>query len=180
MIMKISKQCPIYQQFGLLFPGCVNLQQALCDYYTLLVGLYTKIVKSSQWKILAQTFSSIFRPFEVEFQSSLNRLAQASEEVSLQISLASTKATQEANKILIHKSRSHRILTASFRKRSRQEQIEAQQWRIDQRKRQERKLEHQIRDNLSSINHQKPWKQALKQRASSTAEWLQLEPLFCH
>ena len=39
-------------------------------------------------------------------------------------------------------------------------------------------MKSDIKTNLSTIDHTKPWKQATKQRVTSTAEWLLQEPLF--
>lgn len=39
LIMTISKSSPTCQQLGELYPGCTGLQQALCDYYAIVVWL---------------------------------------------------------------------------------------------------------------------------------------------
>jgi hypothetical protein len=68
MIMTIGRTCPIYQEFGTLYPGSVGLQNALCEYYAVIIRLCTKIIEVSQRSGLTHMFSSIFNPFESEFK----------------------------------------------------------------------------------------------------------------
>ncbi|RHZ59573.1 uncharacterized protein CDV56_101052 [Aspergillus thermomutatus] len=181
MIMGIGKSCPTYQKFGQLYPGCVGLQRALCDYYAIIVKLCIKIIEVSRRTAITQTLTAIFVPFESEFKSSLNEVDQAAKDIQLQISLASKQTLEEARKLLEHESQDNtafRRLTSKFQKETEKEHAEAKQLRIIQMEREAAKLKSSIRDNLSSVNHVKPWKQAMQQRVPSTAEWLQQESLF--
>jgi hypothetical protein len=47
MAMKLGWSRPIFEQFGLLYPGCVGLQSALCDYYAIIIQLCVKIPEVS-------------------------------------------------------------------------------------------------------------------------------------
>ncbi|RJE18003.1 hypothetical protein PHISCL_09657, partial [Aspergillus sclerotialis] len=179
--MAIGRSCPTYQQFSQLYPGCVGLQRALCDYYAVIVQLCIKVIEVSRRTTITQTLSSIFIPFESEFKSFLDKLDQIAKDIQLQISLASKQAHEEAKKLLEHESQDNaafRQLALKFHKESRREHAKAHQWRIDKTKREAAKLKTSIRNNLSTINYVKPWKQAMQQRVPSTAEWLQQEPLF--
>src|SRR5271155_3595032 len=69
MIMEIGQICPTYQQFGQLYPGCVGLQHALCEYYAIIIRLCIKIVEVSRRTGFTQILSSIFNPFESELKS---------------------------------------------------------------------------------------------------------------
>ncbi|RHZ51670.1 uncharacterized protein CDV56_105907 [Aspergillus thermomutatus] len=181
MIMAIGKSCPTYQKFGQLYPGCVGLQRALCDYYAIIVKLCIKIIEVSQRTAITQTLTAIFVPFKSEFKSSLNEVDQAAKDIQLQISLASKQTLEEARKLLEHESQDNtafRRLTLKFQKETEKEHAEAKQLRIIQMEREAAKLKSSIRDNLSSVNHVKLWKQAMQQRVPSTAEWLQQESLF--
>jgi hypothetical protein len=181
MIMAIGKSSPTYQQFGQLYPGCVGLQRALCDYYAVIVQLCIKIIEVSRRTAITQTLSSIFIPFESEFKSFLDKLDQAAKDIQLQISLASKQADQEAKRLLEHESQDNaafRRLALNFHGETRKEHAKAHQWRINKTKREAAKLKSSIRHNLSTVNHVKPWKQAMQQRVLATAEWLQQESLF--
>jgi hypothetical protein len=182
MIMAIGKSSPTYQQFGQLYPGCVGLQHALCNYYAIIVQLCIKIIQVSQRTTITQTLSSIFIPFESEFTAFLDKLDQAVKDIQLQISLASKQADQEAKKLLEHERQDNvafRRLALNFHRDTRKEHAETHQWRINKTKREAAKLKSSIRENLSTINYVKPWKQAMQQRIPATAEWLQQESLFC-
>jgi Skp family chaperone for outer membrane proteins len=146
-----------------------------------IVQLCIKIIEVSRRTTIAQTLSSVFIPFESEFKAFLEKLDQAAKDIQLQISLASKQADEEAKKLLEHESQDNaafRLLALKFHKESREEHVKAHQWRIDKMKRDAAKLKSSIRNNLSTINHVKPWKQAVQQRVPSTAEWLHQESLF--
>ncbi|KAJ5723961.1 hypothetical protein N7488_001996 [Penicillium malachiteum] len=75
MIMQIGRFCPTFQHFGKLYHGCIGLQQALCDYYSVIVDLCVKIVdlcvkivEVSRRTFAIQTISSIWSPFESDFK----------------------------------------------------------------------------------------------------------------
>ncbi|PKY07436.1 hypothetical protein P168DRAFT_302363 [Aspergillus campestris IBT 28561] len=178
MVMAIGRSCPTYQQFGQLYPGCVALQRALCDYYAVIIQMCIKIIEISRRTAITQTLSSVFFPFDTEFKSFQDNLDQATKEIQLQISLASQKADKEARKLLEHESQVNTSFRRRLFKKYEKEHAEAHQWRIDMLKREAAKLKLDIKTNLSTIDHTKPWKQATKQRVPSTAEWLLQEPLF--
>ncbi|KAJ5484352.1 hypothetical protein N7453_012306 [Penicillium expansum] len=178
MIMEVGRSCPTYQQFGQLYPGCVGLQNELCEYYAAIVQLCTKIIEVSRRPPITQTLSSIFNPFESDFKSSLDKLNQAAKAIQLQISLASMQANEEAKKIARIRDAAFRKLTKTFQKETQKEHTEAHQWRIHMMKREAAGLRSSIRNNLSTIDYIKPWKQAIQQRVPSTAEWLLQESLF--
>ncbi|KAJ5902812.1 hypothetical protein N7495_003340 [Penicillium taxi] len=182
MIMEIGKSCPTYQLFGLLYPGCISLQRALCDYYAVIIDLCIKIIEVSRRTTLKQTLSSILVPFDSEFKLLLDRLKEAKDEIKLQISLASKQADQEAKQLLEYESRQNskfRPSALNFFQTSLKHQAEVDKLQIDRRKRKTATLKMSIRNNLSLVNHVSPWRQALRQRVSTTAEWLQNESIFC-
>ena len=178
MVMAIGRSCPTYQQFGQLYPGCVALQRALCDYYAVIIQMCIKIIEVSRRTAITQTLSSIFFPFDSEFKSFQDDLDQATKEIQLRISLASQQADKEARKLLEHESQVNTAFRRKLFKKYGKEHAEAHQWRIGTMKREAARLKSDIKTNLSTIDHTKPWKQAAKQRVTSTAEWLLQEPLF--
>ncbi|CAG8143572.1 unnamed protein product [Penicillium olsonii] len=181
MIMEVGRSCPTYQQFGHLYPDHIGLQRELCEYYAAIVQLCTKVIEVSRRPLLTQTISSIFNPFESDFKTVIDQLNQAAKDVQLQISLASNQVNVEAKKLLEYESRDQatfRKLTKTFQRDAQAEHAEAHQWRVHMMNREAASLRSSIRDSLSKINYLKPWKQAIRQRVPSTAEWLLHEPLF--
>ncbi|KAJ5717688.1 hypothetical protein N7488_003334 [Penicillium malachiteum] len=181
MIMEIGKACPTYKKFGQLYPDYVDLQRALCDYFAIIVRLCIKIIEVSRRPLITQSLSSIFNPFESDFKGFRDQLDQAATHIQLQISLASAQADNETRKLLELESQRNagfRKLTARFQKESQDKDMEAKQWRIRKMKRETADLKFRIRTNLSTVNHVRPWKQAMKQRAPRTAEWILREACF--
>ncbi|CDM32148.1 hypothetical protein DTO013E5_3635 [Penicillium roqueforti] len=181
MIMAIGKSCPKYQEFGQLYPGCTGLQRELCNYYAIIVRICIRTMEISRRAPFSQILSSIFNPFEFEFQSLLIQLEQAAKHVRLEITLAANQAIEEMRNLLHYETQRNRYFrrrALNFHEQSQKEYTQANGWRLNKLKRENSKLRSTIKDNLSTINFVKPWKQALRQRVSSTAEWLQQETTF--
>lgn len=181
MIEKIGRFCPTYQKFGQLYQGCVGLQQALCEYYVVIVELCTKVIKISQRTWASQTFSPILNPFESEFESFLERLEAASEQIHQQTSLASKQANLEAKKLLELESKENVLFRSSALEllgKVKRHTEKTSEWRICQTEREIASLKGKIRNNLSPVDHMRPWNRALKQKVQSTADWLIHDPTF--
>ncbi|KAJ6021096.1 hypothetical protein N7540_006600 [Penicillium herquei] len=181
MIMQIGRFCPTFQQFGKLYHGCTGLQQALCDYYSVIVDLCVKIVEVSRRTFAMQTISSMWSPFESDFKPFLDQLDIATQDITLQASLASKQADDEAKRLLEYESKENSSFRHSalaiFRKSATQSD-EAREWQLNQTKREMGSLKIEIRRNLSLVDHIDPWKRVLKKRVRSTAKWLTKEPAF--
>lgn len=101
LIMEIGLVCPSFQEFGHIHHGCVGLQNALCDYFAIIIELCIKIIEISRRTLAAQTLSSIWNPFESEFKLFLDRLKASRENIELQTRLASAQVEQESKKLLV-------------------------------------------------------------------------------
>lgn len=181
MIMNLGRFCPTYQQFGQLYPDCVGLQSALCEYYAIIIRLCIKIVEVSRRTAVTQMLSSVFNPFESEFKSYHDDLDLAAKDVQFQISLASKQADYETARLLAldrKDNTAHWRSALKFHKDALNEYTESQQWRLRKAARESAKMRSNIRANLSSINQVKPWKQAMQQRTPGTADWFQYDVTF--
>lgn len=181
LIMHIGKACPLYGQFGHLYPGCNELQKSLCEYYAIIVRLCTKVIEIHGRAPATQILSSIFNPFEAEFKPLHRELQVASETIQLHILLAKSLAAREAAKLAEIESTEN----AQFRQRAlkayrdiRNDQDETKELRRRTMNREIARLQSTVRSNLSQISYVKPWKQAIKARVPGTAEWFQSEPDF--
>src|SRR5271155_454159 len=182
MIMTIGRFSPTYRQFGQLYPGCLELQKALCEYYAIIIRLCIKIVEVSQRSGVMKLLSPVFNPFETEFKPYHDDLDQAVKYVQMQISLASKKAAKEAaqlSEIEMKKSSVHRRKVALFQKEMRNEKAEVREWQKRAAAREMLRIRSAIKDNLSSVDHTRPWKQAMRQRMQGTDDWLLHDPVFC-
>ncbi|CAI7648915.1 unnamed protein product [Penicillium viridicatum] len=181
MIMRVGKFSPTYQKFGPLYPDCIGLQRALCDFYAIIINLCVKIIEVSRRTALKQTLSSILNPFESEFKPFLDLLNEATHKIDLEVSLASKQADKEAKKLLEYESQQNstfRPLARNFFQTSLKQQAEANERRLKLKKSKMAKLKKTIRNNLSPIDHDRPLRQIMKQRVPTTAEWFQKESVF--
>ncbi|KAJ5930832.1 hypothetical protein N7466_006325 [Penicillium verhagenii] len=181
MIKDIGLFCPTFHQFGQLYHGHVGLQNALCQYYAVIVDTCTRIIEVSRRPASIQTFCLIWNPFESEFKPFLDRLMAAKQHIDLQVSLASKQADQEAKNLLEHESKENSLFRPSalnLLKKSTHQQDEARQWQINRAKREIASLKIKIQRDLCPVDHMQPWKRTLKQRVHSTAEWLIHQPAF--
>lgn len=181
LIMRIGRFCPVYDDFGSLYPGAVGLQTALCRFYVTIIRLCIKIIAGSQQSLWLQILSPIANPFEAEFKTFVSQLEQDGREVELQLVLASRQADKEAAKLLEldrQQNSSNWKSVLQYQKGANHERAEAAVWRERQRAREEVKIRASIRDNLSPVDHEKPWKQNLRQRISNTAEWFAADSDF--
>jgi hypothetical protein len=179
LIMSIGKLCPSYEKFGGLYPGCVELQNELCDFYAIIIRMCIKIIEVSRRRQTAkQMISSFFSPFESDFKPFLELLEKSERNVAREIQFASLKANQDAIKLQEFDSKKNARFRLDFYKTSRKQDDEANEWRIAKLKRDSERLRSRIRKNLASIDYLTPWKQAIRERVSGTAEWLCQDDTF--
>lgn len=174
MIMNVGKICPIFREFSHLYIGSTAVQQALCEYYAAVVKLATKIIQVSQRTVFDSFLSAVVSPFESEFRPLQENLAEASRIVQLQVSVAAKQTAQASARLAElerRENRQHRRLARRLASETRAEYDAAQQVRLQESARRAAKMRLYIRDQLSTINQQTPWKQAQKQRLAKTAEW---------
>lgn len=181
MMMAIGKLCPTYQQYGPLHPNNIGLQRALCDFYSIIIRFCLKIIEISRLPATARTSSPIFGPSESDFQATLDELNQAVEEIQHQRLLPSMQADQEAEELPELESQGSTIFRQVARDCQReitQDHVDKHQWQAHEGRREASRLKFCIGNNLSTIDHAKPWKQAMQKRVPATAEWLHQESVF--
>ena len=87
MLMNIGLNSPRIENYALLYPASVNLQKEVCNYYSVVVDLCTKMVLFMREPVVRQIAGALRKPFEDQFgvlQKDLNRLGMAvREEVSI-------------------------------------------------------------------------------------------------
>lgn len=181
MIMNIGKICPTYQSFGQLYPGCVELQSALCEYYAAVVRLCTKVIIVLQRSAVSQALSSLMSPFENEFSEHISQLQQSADFVDRQCKFASNKAAVEEAKLGAterNENDKYRLLGTMFRADVTAEQQEARSWRLDHMQRETSRLREEARDGLATINSLNAYRSVLQRRVSGTAEWFLKDDAF--
>ena len=174
LVMNVGKLCPTYAKFGHLFPGCIELQSALGDYFAVVIQICSKIVDVVRRPVTTQVLSSIWSPFESEFKALLSDLERASKSVHLAISLASELAAKQAAK---EQKLNHRI-AATFRNDAKVEFARASRWRDELREKETRRMRMSVRESLSTVDHLKSWRQARRELVPGTGEWIEQEDCY--
>lgn len=181
LLMKVGRTCPIYQQFGHLYPGSLGLQASLCEHYAIIIRMCTRIVEVSRRKPTIQALFSMWSPFDAEFGPFQHDLENSTRAVESQISFASKLVAQDTALLVKMESKEnarHRRMSLKFHKDTRAEQSEVQKLRRLKCERDIAKMQTAIRTNLSDTNHGKPWRQAMHDRFPGTAEWFQQDSEF--
>ena len=155
--MNIGRSCPRNQEYKSLYPLSQRLQEALCEYFIVIVDLCKHTVQFLNKSFLSQLSVSVRKPFESDFghfQQELDRLANLIRE---EASLASKQAQQQEAK----ENSKHRALAA----RSSKQHVE---WR-------RQKIMLEFLDACSTYDHRTAWKQARKKGHTS---WLYHENVY--
>jgi len=142
MIMKIGKLCPTYQSFGQLYPGCVELQSALCEHYTAVVRLCAKVIIVLRQPAISVALSLVF-PFENVFSNHISQLQQSAEYVDRQCKFASGKASVEEAKLVATERKENDKycwLGTIFRADMTAEQQQPRSWRLHHMQRETSRL----------------------------------------
>ena len=153
--MKIGRTTPRYQELAILYPQSVQLQIALCRYYTVVINvckeavLFTRKCFVSQIPFLIKSFKSVFG----RFGDDLDRLAVAVRE---EVTLASNQLQRDE----ADKSSHFRTLATQFF---------SENAALERKKRKSEKAKSRLLDACSTYNHQTAWKQARKR---GNTNWL--------
>lgn len=151
--MSIGRTSPRYQDFGLLYPESKRLQNALCDYFVVIVHLCKQAVLFLKKPFWSQLSFSILKPFESEFGSLQLNLESLANAIREEVLLASNQAQQKETKEMSR-------FRGFFSGTSTQDIAKARTW-----KRKEAELH--FLNALSIYNHENSWKQARKRGYTS-------------
>jgi ankyrin repeat domain-containing protein 50 len=153
--MDIGRTCPRLQEYGILYPKSVRLQNALCEYFCLIVELCKTAVLFTSKSIISQISDTIVKPFSTEFgkfQTHLSHLALAIRDESALASQQSQSLENQEN--------------AGFRSRFSRKFDRELQETIAHRN---LKRKYGFLSSCSTYNHQQAWKRA---RKAGTSTWL--------
>ena len=149
--MKIGLTCPRYRDFGLLYPESMRLQNALCEYFVIIVRLCKQAVVFLKKRFWSQLSSSILSPFESEFGSFHQELEILANAIREEVSLASNQAQRnEATEMSRFRTFAKKFSDTSIRDLG------------EARTRKRKEAELRFLNACSVYNHEESWKQARK------------------
>lgn len=165
LFMSVGRSCPRYQEFASLYPRSTQLQNALCQYFVVVVELCKASVLFISKPFFAQLSTTILKPFQSEFghfEGALSKLANAIRE---EASLASTQQLS----IEAKDNSNFRTFMGKFSNSVSQDLREAKAFRSQ-------RMKVQFLDACSTYNHQTGWKRA---RRAGTSSWIYDKQEFC-
>lgn len=161
--MNVGLSSPRFEKYALLYPMSTSLQKELCNYYSVVINLCTRIVLFVRKPFIKQIASALRKPFDDEFgtfQKDLDRLGTAVKE---EVSLAS-KQQQNLDSIEGARERKENSLfraTGSvFRRETANELGQARKWR-------EGRIKSRLLNSCSRYNFETTLNQARKKGAST-------------
>ena len=161
--MNVGLTAPRFEKYALCYATSKSLQNELCNYYSVVVNLCTRIVLFVRKSFIKQIASALRKPFEDEFgtlQKDLNRFGT---EVKEEVSLAS-KQLQSRDSIEAAQERKENSLFRAkgtvFRKDIAHELEQARKWRQGRAK-------ARFLDSCSRYNFNVALNQARKKGAST-------------
>ncbi|KIW79346.1 hypothetical protein Z517_05958 [Fonsecaea pedrosoi CBS 271.37] len=153
LFMRIGRSCPRYGQYGVMYTKSQRLQEALCDYFCIVVTVCKKAVLFIRKSPIAQLSAAILKPFQSEFgplESNLETIADAiREEASLAFKQEVALEKKEASRFRAWSS----LKTAT-------EIQEAKKFKAQKEK-------YRFLNACSTYNHQAAWKRARKMGEST-------------
>ena len=161
--MNIGLSSPRFEKYALLYPTSTGLQKELCNYYSVVINLCTRIILFVRKPFIKQIASALRKPFDDEFgtfQKDLDRLGTAvKDEVSLasnqQQNLDSVEGARERKENSLF-----RATGIVFRRETANELGQARKWR-------EGKLKSRLLNSCSRYNFETTLNQARKKGAST-------------
>ncbi|CAN9448759.1 unnamed protein product [Alternaria alternata] len=94
-VAQLSNYCPRFSEYEKLFSTSTRLQQALSDFYAVVVSFCSKALHVIKEKGVKQFSKSVWKSFKVEFKEIEESISEAKNEVAEELALASE---QEAHK----------------------------------------------------------------------------------
>lgn len=167
LLNSVGKQCPRYEAYTELMPGCDRLQHALCDYFSHVIRLCQQALKLSRKPAAVKLARTAIWPFECEFGPIKKDLTFASAEVSREIELAQVQVSKEEAELNKNERRdalrSRKVLAAFSTRVERDLEVREARKRT--------RTIQRIKSNLQQIDHKQAWRRFYKSTTPGTTEW---------
>ena len=161
--MNIGLTAPRFEKYALLYSTSASLRKQLCNYYSVVVNLCTRIILFVKKPFIKQIASALRKPFDDEFGTFQKDLNMVGTEVKEEVSLAS-KQLQSRDSIDAAQERKEsslfRATEADFQRDTTYRLEQARKWRQDRAK-------ARFLDSCSRYNFNNTLNQARKKGAST-------------
>ena len=161
--MNVGLSSPRLERYAYLYPASKSLQKELCNYFSVVVNLCTRIISFVRKPFTRQIASAMRKPFDDEFGTFQKELLSIGTSVKEEVSLASKQlqnlecaeqaSERKANSI-------SRATDAVFQRKTANELAQARKWRGSRAK-------YRFLDSCSRYNFETALNQARKKGAST-------------
>ncbi|KAI9658885.1 MAG: hypothetical protein M1821_001845, partial [Bathelium mastoideum] len=187
-VAQLSIYCPRLLEYEKLFPTSIRVQEALSDFYAIVVVFCSKALKVVQNKGIRKFTKAAWKSFKLEFGEIEECLSAAKDEIKEELQLASEQARHDLNRLLITEiaenkaMRLQQVVDIQENKQFRSQQMRALeqskerqiQKTINEKERQRIRLLERIRNH----EYTRSFKQAQATRCEGTCRWIQEKPEF--
>ena len=197
--MNLGKQCPRIREIGSLYPSS-GLKKALCDYYASIIRLCKHITLSIQkpgaffYKplpdfvvplmqaltcvVYMQLSRALLVSFKAEFGPLEGEIAQLSQTVRDEASLASKQAQKLENELQAEERSKNNKTRELWIKSHYHTKKENKTWRLDTIRRRLEKRKMEALDSFSSYDYHRTYSQIRKDCVPGTSLWICEDPEF--
>ncbi|OCL01600.1 hypothetical protein AOQ84DRAFT_383587, partial [Glonium stellatum] len=187
-LAQFSNYCPRLSEYEKLFPASPRLQQALSDFYAVVVSFCSKALGVVQEKGIKRFLKSAWKPFKVEFKETEENLIAAKNEVMEELQLASEHATHGFRRLLtaeIEENKIFRLEQAGvmqegkyFRSQQTLALKQSQAREIQKILRDEERQKIRLLRRILNYDYTNSLRQARALRCEGTCHWLLDKPEF--
>ncbi|KAF2270530.1 hypothetical protein CC78DRAFT_573824 [Lojkania enalia] len=110
LVAQLSNYCPRFSEYKRLFPTSERLQQALSEFYSIVVKFCRKALGLIQEKGAKRYSKSLWKSFKLEFREIEESISEAKDEVTEELQLASEQEAQDFRRLLTAEVEENRIL----------------------------------------------------------------------
>ncbi|KAI0439897.1 hypothetical protein F4803DRAFT_529395 [Xylaria telfairii] len=164
LFLKLGQLCPLFAEYGALYPSSKQLQKSLSDFHASIVRCCKHVIEAIQRPWHGQVLQAFYKSFEQEFQPDVDDIQRCSDSVKDAIYLAKAHVDAQEQTLQTNEraaASKHRDLLEVVLKR-----------RSHDRK-------QQLLEEFCSHRPEKLLKQSQRKRFSNTASWIFEMPKFC-
>ncbi|KAF2624033.1 hypothetical protein BU25DRAFT_493930 [Macroventuria anomochaeta] len=187
-IAQLSNYCPRFSEYDKLFPTSIRLQQALSDFYAVVVSFCSKALHVIQERGAKRFSKSIWKSFKVEFKEIEESISEAKDEVAEELALASeqeahefrgylTAAVEENNSFRIEQ-RAEIEASRNFRSQQRHALQQTRARQIQKIVKEEERQKIRLLQLIPSHDYALSLRRARGLRCEGTCDWLLQRPEF--
>ncbi|KAI9773765.1 MAG: hypothetical protein M1839_001997 [Geoglossum umbratile] len=181
-VAQLSTYCPRLSEYEKLFGASLRLQDALSDFYAIIVVFCSKALQVVQEKGIKRSVKSLWRPFKLDFAKLEESLSAVREEIKEEIQLASEQATHSFRQLQVIENRKNQVYRSqqyteleenrNFRSQQLLALAEDQDRRIQKLVKEEERYKIRLLQKILNYDYSLSLRSAQASRCEGTCLWL--------